>query len=136
MKTIFLITILTTLVLAGCSDSSTVITNANGPAECSTQAKAFVDSYQYGVADLDYKYENHYSNKFNKCYISMWASGPVWADNVLWDVYENKLISQCEFYTDSPTMNFCGFPNSNWEDNLEWYNIDKFNKFIKTYMEW
>ncbi|MEI7562690.1 MAG: hypothetical protein WCJ39_03060 [bacterium] len=72
MKKLLIPFLLLSFTLVGCGSSS--IVNIDGPEECSTQARTFVDNYKYGVPDFTYQYKNHYNKKDNKCYVLMWAN--------------------------------------------------------------
>jgi hypothetical protein len=101
-------------------------------AKCSAKAKDFFDNYKQqnlGYNDI-YGYENHYNSKLGKCYILIRGDGPNGSSNQLWDAYENKDVAECEGYSGNATMNFCGYSGLS-----EKYDLDKFNSFIKQYME-
>ncbi|MCX6743816.1 MAG: hypothetical protein NT116_06330 [Candidatus Parcubacteria bacterium] len=113
------------VIISGCSNSSMA-----SQEKCSTQAKIFFDNYKKSPVIEDYSYQNHFSNKLDKCYVLIHGSGTSGESSQLWDAYENKVVAECEYYAGSIQMNFCGYSGSS-----DKYDIEKFNNFIKQYME-
>jgi len=122
------------LFLGGCSNQEKLQSNLDLQSKCSAKAKDFLDNYKEtnppGYNGY-YSYENHYNSKSDKCYILIRGYSPDSLKNILFDAYENKDIAECEAYSSGNSMmNFCGYPGSS-----EKYDLDKFNNFIKQYME-
>lgn len=95
---------------------------------CSKKSEEFFNNYTSKIPVENWRYTNHYNTKLDKCFILINGAGKE-TSNILFNVYENSDIADCETYN-APDMNFCGYTNSS-----EKYDLDKFNNFIKSYME-
>lgn len=121
MKKILLTTSIL-LLLNGCSTSS----NLTNQDKCSDKAKEFFSTNKVGSLD---SYVNHYSRKLDKCYVLTKHFSVGGEKDELWNAYENKIIASCDSGYDGINK-FCDYNGTN-----EKYDIEKFNLFIRQYIE-
>ncbi|MEI8130756.1 MAG: hypothetical protein WCG55_04615 [bacterium] len=103
-------------------------------AKCSSQAeKVFANDWSNPSGGIsNYTYKNHYDNKTGKCYIVVSGVGAGGENYRLSDAYEHgTYIALCSSYTVDSKMDSCDYPNSRSEK----FDVNKFNNFIKPYME-
>lgn len=119
------------LLLSGCSFLATQqhASNLDLQGKCATQAEKFFNNYNK-VALQHYNYQNHYNSKLDKCYILVHGFGTSGTSDILFNTYENNSIAECQLYSGSPDMSFCGYSGSS-----EKWDLNKFNNFVKQYME-
>ena len=100
--------------------------------KCSVQAKNFTNNMQGIISNIKYTYANHYSVRLNGCYVLIHGTGVanIGVSDKLIDVYNNKIIADCESYADTPELNSCVYNGSSTV-----YSISDFNDFIKSYMQ-
>ena len=123
---------LAVFLLSGCSNSSS--TSLVQEEKCATQAKkVFDDNWSTCSGGIcDYNYKNHYNSKTGKCYILVSGMGSGGQNYQLSDAFENGTnIALCSSYTAVPRLDSCDYPNSKKEK----FDVDKFNNFVKSYME-
>jgi uncharacterized protein YceK len=97
--------------------------------KCSVEAKKVFDTFKPFSGIDTYSYKNHY-NSNGTCYVLVHGFGEGGQEEVLLNAYENQNKAQCELYSGSSKMSFCVYSGVN-----EKYDLDKFNNFIKQYME-
>lgn len=131
---IFLVCIIFIWVKNYINQSSTI----NLQSKCSSQAKKVFDEYTKGNAPDYFSYRNHYNLKLNKCYILISFIGNPGDGNEssnqykLMDAFENKNIMSCSMmYNASAKLEML----CDYNGVTNWLNKDKFNTFIKQYME-
>ncbi len=100
--------------------------------DCSTQATKFLNNLQSNISNIHYTYTSHYNFGLKKCYILIHGVGVAntGTSDRLVDVYNNKDIADCEFYTTAPDLNSCNYTGTKGT-----YNIGNFNNFIQSYLE-
>lgn len=109
------------------------INNVDLQKECDIQAANLFNSIIEDITNINYTYKNHYIRSLSRCYILIHGIGvaETGLSDLLIDVFENKIIADCESFTSAPETNFCVYNNSTKVK----YDIEQFNNFVKASME-
>lgn len=124
------------LSLSGCSNLSSI--SLESQEKCAAQARKVFDTDFKAMPGSEYRYQNHYNNKTNKCYILVRGTGTNGIDYELRDAYENgTTIAICSSETQNVnsqtdiTSAFCRYNKSPFEK----MDIKKFDNFAEQYMQ-
>jgi len=109
------------------------ISTVNLREECDIQAINVFNSVTNNITNINYTYKIHYISSLSRCYILIHGIGvaEIGLSDQLIDVFNNKVIANCESFTSAPETNFCSYNNSSKVK----YDIEQFNNFIKSSME-
>jgi hypothetical protein len=113
------------------------INNVDLQTKCNADAQKFLNGIVKESNSINYTYKNHYIKSFKRCYILVHGIGigDIGLSDKLIDVFENKVVADCETFSTAPETNFCSYNENTGDKTTVTYNIDQFNEFVKPYME-
>lgn len=146
MKKFFLIPLIS-LFIMGCSNPYSTIedqnkkisdlnikienlekNNLDAQEKCAKQADKTFTSLGYESKGTD-SFENHYSQKLNKCFIEIISTNFPHQNKMLFDAFEGKSYGNYSWNTEKDKKYWCTILDKNCNSEVE------FDNFVKTYME-